>query len=72
MPETATISVHERIITGMDGRQNKWLKEKLLAKGITLSDSQLSQRLNGITDWTGEEAIACFEILNIEIKSENA
>lgn len=59
--------VYERIQIAMDGRSNKWLKEKLWAKGIELNDPQISQRLNGITNWTGEEAIACFEILNIEI-----
>ncbi len=62
-----TSSVHDRIISGLDGRSNRWLKDKLLGKGIELSDSQLSQRLKGLTNWTGEEAIAIFEILEIEL-----
>jgi hypothetical protein len=60
--------VNDRINTGMDGRTNKWLKEKLSEKGIVLSDSQISQRRNGLIEWSGNEAIACFEILNMEIK----
>jgi hypothetical protein len=67
MAETISISLHERIKNALDGRSNRWLKEKLSDKGIILSDSQISQRINGITDWTGEEAIACFEILKIEL-----
>jgi len=64
---TVKLPVYERINIAMDGRPNRWLKEKLLAKGIELNDSQISQRRSGLINWTGEEAIACFEILNMEI-----
>lgn len=72
MAETAVTPLYERIKIGLDGRSNKWLKEKLLERGITLSDASLSQRLSGQVEWTGKEAIACFDILNMEIKSDNA
>lgn len=58
----------ERIKEAMDGRTNKWLKEKLIERGIELSDSQISLRLSGGIEFTGNEAIACFDILNIDIK----
>lgn len=67
MAEVLAKNLNDRIVTGMDGRSNKWLKEKLLEKGISLNDVQVSQRLSGITQWTGVEAIACFEILKIPI-----
>ncbi len=67
MAEIATIPVHERIKEALDGRTNKWLKDKLSEKGFKLNDSQISQRLAGNTVFTGDETIACFEILNIEI-----
>lgn len=69
MAETIIMSLNDRIKTGMDGRSNKWLKDKLSERGITLSDASLSQRLSGMVEWTGNEAIACFEILNIELKT---
>lgn len=68
MAEIITTPVHERIKEALDGRTNKWLKDKLAEKGHVLTDSQISQRLAGNTDFTGDEAIACFDILNIEIK----
>jgi len=72
MAELGTLSVNDRIKIGLDGRSNKWLKGKLADRGIILSDSSLSQRLSGEIGWTGEEAIACFELLNIEILEPNA
>lgn len=59
--------VNEKIVTAMDGRANRWLQDKLEQKGITLNPVQISQRLSGITQWTGNEALACFEILNINV-----
>lgn len=69
MAEILENRVNDRIVAGMDGRSNKWLKEKLLEKGIELSDPSLSQRLSGTVEWKGNEALACFEILNLEIKT---
>lgn len=65
--------VYERIKEAMDGRTNKWLIDKLAGKGIRLDSSQVSQRLSGDINFSGDEAIACFEILNIPVlEKENA
>lgn len=61
---------HIRIRDAMDGRKNKWLQEKLAEKGIELTPAQLSQRLNGNANFTGDEAIACFDILGMNIREE--
>ncbi len=63
---TKTNRVNDLINTGMDGRPNRWLKDKLAEIGITLSDASISQRLSGQVEWTGNETLACFEILNIK------
>lgn len=60
--------VHLRIKTAMDGRPNRWLKDRLEERGIVLTDAQVSQRLSGNTDFTGDETIACFDILNIDVR----
>lgn len=59
--------VNALINDAMDGRTNKWLKDKLSEKGIVLTDVQISQRFAGATEWRGNEALACFEILKINV-----
>lgn len=65
MPTEVENKANELILAAMDGRSNKWAKEKLKEKGIDLNDAQISQRLNGVTNWTGNEVVALFEIFNI-------
>jgi len=65
MPEITVNKANEIIVKVMDGRKNSWLQEKLEQKGISLDSSQISQRLSGLINWTGNEVIACFEIFNI-------
>lgn len=62
--------VHIRIREAMDGRKNIWLQEKLAERGIELTPPQLSQRLNGNVNFTGDEAIVVFDILGINIREE--
>lgn len=62
------IPVHEQISHAMNGRTQTWLLEKLALKNIILTKSQLSKRLSGINQFTGDETVACFEILEIKIK----
>ncbi len=65
MQETTVNKAKEIIVKAMDGRKNSWLQERLEQKGISLDSSQISQRLSGLINWTGNEVIACFEIFNI-------
>lgn len=62
--------INIRIRDALDGRKYKWLLEKLAERGFDLSAPQLSQRLNGNANFTGDEAIACFDILGLNIKEE--
>lgn len=50
-----------------DKRTNRWLMDELKDYGFYLTDTQMSNRLSGIIDFTFDEAAACVKILKIPV-----
>jgi plasmid maintenance system antidote protein VapI len=63
MAEKTTISVAEQVEKAMDGRTQRWLS--LEAK---IPESELSRKMNGVTEFTDEEITRINEVLKSKIK----
>jgi transcriptional regulator with XRE-family HTH domain len=60
--EKRKITIRTKIKVAMDGRKQRWLAQKL---GIL--EPYLSNKLNGITEFSDEELKRISEILNIDL-----
>ena len=50
-----------------DKRTNRWLMDELKDHNIELNDTQMSNRLNGVHEFSFDEAAACIKILKIPV-----
>lgn len=49
-------------------RTNRWLMDELKEHKVELNDTQMSNRLNGIHEFSFDEAAACIKILKIPVE----